>query len=278
MAKPGDRVFITGCEGFIGSYLAELLIDMGFDVHGTVYQDTGNIGHLEGTLNVYDCNILDKEKLQSIFENVRPAYVFHLAAQSLIPESWADPERTFKINVLGTVCLFESIRRARLDPVIEVACSSDEYEYIDDGGSPIQESGALCPSSPYGVSKLAEDMLSHVYWQAYGMKIIRVLPFSIIGPRKLSDACSDFAGGIAEIEAGKSAKLRVGNLDAVRDFVDVRDVVRAMWLIADKGVAGQAYNICSGNGRKLEDILARLTSLSSRHIDLVIDPKRMRSL
>ena len=271
-----NKCLITGCEGFIGSHLADFLLEMGFSVYGIVYQDTKNIDHLGGRLNVRKCNITDKETVWSILEEVRPDYVFHLAAQSLIPASWQDAEKTFNINVLGTIYLLDGIRKAGLDPVIEIACSSDEYGYTAANDSLIKESGELCPSSPYGVSKLAVDKLSYIYWQAYNMKIIRIRPFSVVGPRKVSDACSDFAKAIIEIEAGKRTSLSVGNLDAVRDFVDIKDAVKAMWLLAEKGTPGQVYNICSGKGYRIKDILDKLIALSAHHIKIRPDPSRMR--
>jgi len=271
-----NKCLITGCNGFIGSYLAELLVEMGFSVYGIVYQDTKNIEHLGDRLSIYNCNITDKKKVHAILAEVRPDFVFHMAAQSRIMFSWQNPEKTLKINVLGTIYLLEGIRKAGLDPVIEIACSSDEYRYHGARESFIKESSELYPSSPYGVSKLAEDMLSHIYWQAYGMKIIRIRPFSIVGPRKIYDACSDFAKCIAEIEVGKRVNLSVGNLDAVRDFVDIKDAVKAMWLLVEKGTPGQVYNICSGKGYRIRDILDKLIALSVHHIEVRRDPSRMR--
>jgi GDP-4-dehydro-6-deoxy-D-mannose reductase len=271
-----NRVLITGCEGFVGSYLAELLVGMGLNVYGMVYQDTRYLDHLGDRISLHHCDIANNEKVTAVLAEVKPHYVFHLAAQSLLTDSWHYPEQTFTINVLGTVYLLEGIRSMGLDPVIEIACSSDEYAYRQ-GESPIQESAEIGPSSPYGVSKLAADMLGHVYWQNYGMKVIRIRPFSIIGSRKVSDACSDFARGIVDIESGKKGRLNVGNLDTIRDFVDVRDAVNAMWLLAEQGNPGEVYNICSGRGVRMKDILSMLVSMSSAEIDIQPEPERMRA-
>ena len=274
--KLGNRVLITGCEGFIGSHVAEFLVGMGLSVYGTVFQNTGNIDHLGDKLNVRKCNVTDRESVRAIVEEVRPDYVFHLAAQSLILASWQDMEKTFNINVMGTIHLLDCIRAAGLDPVIEFACSSDEYDYADADGSLTKESDELCPSSPYGISKLAEDMLGLVCWQVFGTKVIRIRPFSVVGPRKVSDACSDFARDIAGIEAGKRANLSVGNLDAVRDFLDIEDAVKAMWLLAEKGAPGQVYNICSGKGSRIGDVLDKLIAISAHQVEVRPDPSRMR--
>lgn len=272
-----NKCLITGCGGFIGSHLAELLLEMGLKVYGMVHQDSGNIDHLKDRLTILKCDMLDKESVESAIGEANPDFVFHLAAQSLPRHSWLDPEKTFKVNILGTLYLLESIRKAAIDPIIEVACSSAEYEPSNEDKLPIKETNKLQPSSPYGVSKLAEDMLARFYWQTYGMKIIRIRPFFVIGSRKTSDVCSDFVSGIAEIEAGKGGTLSVGNLETIRDFMDVRDAVRAMWLVIEKGTPGEVYNICSGKGYKIKDILDKLISLSSQPIEVCLDPRLMRS-
>lgn len=271
-----NRVLITGCDGFVGSYLAELSIEMGFCVHGTVHNKIRNIQHLGDKIKVYNCNIENREEVRFILGDIKPNYIFHLAAQSLITESWHNAGKTFGINVLGTINLLECTRELGLDPLIEIICSSDEYGNSGTINSQLKESSALNPSNPYGVSKLAEDLISYCYWQAWGVKVIRIRPFSIIGPRKMFDACSDFARGIVEIERGKSEMLTVGNLDSVRDFVDIRDAVKAFWLLAKKGTAGQVYNLSSGTGYPLKDILGKIIALSPKHIEVQRDPKRLR--
>ena len=199
--------------------------------------------------------MLDKESVESTVAEANPDFVFHLAAQSLPRHSWLDPEETFKVNILGTLYLLES--------------NGDKL--------PIKETHKLQPSTPYGVSKLAEDMLARLYCQTYGMKIIRIRPFFVIGPRKTSDVCSDFVSGIAEIESGERHTLSVGNLETVRDFMDVRDTVRAMWLLIEKGAPGEVYNICTGKGHKIRDILEKLMSLSPQPIEVRPDPRLMRA-
>ncbi len=271
-----SKCLITGCGSFIGSHLAEFLLKMELDVYGTVHQNSGNIDHLKDKLNILRCDILDEERVESLIAEVNPDFIFHLAAQSLIGTSWQDPKRTLNVNILGTLYLLESIRKAAINPVINVACSSAEYGFSDKDEIPIKETKALHPSSPYGVSKVAQDMLSHLYWQAYGLRVVRFRPFYITGPRKTLDACSDFARGIAEIEVGQRATLSVGNLETVRDCVDVRDAVRAMWLLIQKGTPGEVYNICSGKGCKMKDILDKLVSLSRRPVEVHPDPNLMR--
>jgi len=275
MAK-SERCLITGCGGFIGSYLAELLLEKGLTVYGTAHRGTGNVAHLKNRLNVFTCDITDRSRLESVVAETTPDYIFHLAAQTLIIPSWQDPERTLKVNILGTLYLLESVRKAGIDPVIEITGSSAEYGSTPAEDIPIKEGQPLSPTTPYGVSKSAEDMLSYVYFKRYGMRIIRIRPFHIIGPKKTRDACSDFARGIAEIEAGRKDVLKVGNLSPVRDFVDVRDAVRAMWLLAEKGTPGEVYNVCSGKGYKIKDILDKLLSLSGNKVNVRAEPGAMR--
>ncbi len=270
------KCLITGCGGFIGSHLAELLLEKGLTVYGTAHRASGNIDHLKDRLTVFTCDILERSRLEAIVAETAPDYIFHLAAQTLIVPSWQDPEKTLTVNVLGTLYLLESVRKAGIDPVIQIAGSSAEYGQTAPEDTPIKEDHRLSPSSPYGVSKSAEDMLAHLYWRSYGMRIIRVRPFLVIGPRKTPDACSDFARGIAEIEAGQRDILKVGNLSPIRDFVDVRDAVRAMWLLMEKGTPGEVYNICSGEGRRIKDILDGLLSLSTKPVSVREDPGAWR--
>jgi GDP-4-dehydro-6-deoxy-D-mannose reductase len=276
MTVPSKKCLITGCGGFIGSHLAELLLEKRLTVYGTAHRGSENIAHLKDRLNIYTCDILDRSRLEAIVAETAPDYIFHLAAQTGVTTSWQDPEKTLKVNILGTLYLLESVRRAGIDPVIQIVGSSAEYGRTNPADVPIKEDCQLSPSSPYGVSKSAEDMLSRLYWRSYGLRIIRIRPFLIIGPRKTPDACSDFARGIAEIEAGRMDVLKVGNLSPVRDFVDVRDAVRAMWLLMEKGTPGEVYNVCSGKGRPIKEILDRLLSLSLKAVKVREDPGALR--
>lgn len=273
-----DRCLITGCGGFIGSHLAEFLLGKGLDVYGIVHRENDNIQHLRDRLNIIEGNILHKNKLAAIVREIKPHFVFHLASLTLVTPSWQNPEKTLKINILGTLYLLESIRRAGINPAVEVMGSSSEYGNVGRDEAPIKESSELHPSSPYGVSKVAEDMMAFLYWQACGLRTIRVRPFSVTGPRKSSDVCSDFARGIAEVEAGLRTSINVGNLEAVRDFVDIKDAVEAMWLLIEKGVPGEVYNICSQQGTKIKDILDKLVALSGHHIEIHGDPHLTRPI
>jgi len=270
------RCLITGVGGFLGSHLAEFLLAHGVAVYGTVHRDTKNIGHLMDRLVAMPCDILDKQRMRAIVAEVEPDVVVHLAAQTLPALSWRDAETTFQVNTSGTLSLLDAIREARGDPVVEVACSSAEYGFVSEDEIPIRETTQFRPASPYGVSKVAVDLLSRLYWQAHGMKVVRARLFFIIGPRKVDDVCSDFAKGVVAVENGQSDRLGVGNLAAVRDFVDVQDAVRALWLLAEKGLPGEAYNVCSGVGHTVQEVLELLVSMAAKPMLVEQDPQRVR--
>lgn len=273
MAK---RVLITGCEGFVGSHLADLLVGKGLQVCGMVYGDTGNLRHLRGKMAILECDLKESRAVKALIVKVKPDIVFHLAAQSFVTVSWENPEETLRTNVLGTFYLLDSIREAGIDSVIEIVGSSSVYGPRNEGEMPLSEERDYRPTSMYAVSKVSEDMLGHFYWKVYGMKIIRVRPFNMTGPRKTYDACSDFARGIVEIEKGFKKVLEVGRLDTVRDFTDGRDAVKALWLLSEKGEPGDVYNLCSGKATRMDDILTKLLSLSRKEIKYRVVQEKMR--
>ena len=272
-----SKCLITGSGGFIGSHLARYLLQKGLTVYGMVHRNSTRLEGLSGDFHISMCDILDKSGLVSILEDVKPDYVFHLAGQTFIPFSWQAPEQTFQVNVLGTLNLLEAIRNTNISPIIEVTGSSAEYGYTAANAAPLKETSELRPSSPYGVSKMAEDQLAYLYAQNYGLRLVRIRPFYVLGPGKTSYAPYDFARGIAESESGRRDSIRAGNLEAVRDPVDVQDAVRAIWLLAEKGRAGDVYNICSGRGTSIKEILDKLIALSRAPVKVETDPKLLRS-
>ncbi len=273
------KALITGCGGFIGSHLADFLVGKGLDVYGTVNDETKNIDHLEEKIKIIKCDISDRNAVEKMVSDIKPDYIFHLAAQSFVIVSWQDPEKTFSANILGTLYLLDAVRKARIDPIIEIACSSAEYGMTYKDEIPIKEVKIFRPSSPYAVSKIATDMISELYAKAYKMKILRVRFFNISGPRKLFDACSDFARGVAEVEKGIKPFVTVGNLDGIRDITDYRDAVDAMWLLTEKGTYGDVYNVCSGEGYKVRNLLNGLVAMSRKKIEVKEhDPEKLRPI
>jgi GDP-4-dehydro-6-deoxy-D-mannose reductase len=271
------KYLVTGASGFIGSHLTEFLLRQGLTVYGFDKKRGKFLSDLQGDFHFISCNILDRDQVVDSIASIRPDYVFHLAAQSLPKVSWEDPETTFQINVFGTLYLLDAIRGAGINPIIEIFCSSGEYAISKDG-KPITEDFPLEPYNPYALSKITQDYLSFLYWKAYQMQIVRVRPFFIIGPRKIGDVSSDFARGVVAIERGLAKKLKVGNLDMVRDFLDVQDAVAAIYLIANQGVPGEIYNICAGTGQRIREIVEGLQRLSKAVIETESDPSLLRRL
>ena len=270
------NILITGCEGFIGSYMAELMLEKGHSVYGTVFGSTENIDHLKGKINILKVDMSDKAQIEDAVKKSRPDIIFHLAAQSYVLPSWRDIEGTLNLNVLGTVHLFDAVRKTGINPVIVFASSSAGYGLTHEDEIPIKENKELRPSSPYAVSKISADMFCYIYWRAYDMKIVRARIFNTIGPRKKGNAISDFARMIVEVEKDQREKITVGNLEPVLDLTDVRDTTNALWTLAKSGAHGEAYNICSSKGRKIKDVLNMMISLSKKPINIEVDRKKFR--
>ncbi len=274
------NVLITGCGGFIGSHLADYLVKRGDTVYGTTFSFDGskNIDHLKDRINIIKCDMKNREDVERAVKESKPDFVFHMAAQSFVVPSWEDPEKTFQTNIFGTLYLFEALEKYSPEAVIGVACSSAEYGHIKEDEVPVGEDGKFRPSSPYAVSKIGQDMLSYLYWRAQNMKIIRIRFFNITGPRKILDMCSDFSKGIAEVEAGKKDKLTVGNLEGLRDITDVRDAVKGIVLLSQKGTHGDVYNVCSGKAIKVGDVLEKLLSMAKKEIKVESSPDLRRKI
>lgn len=275
------KTLITGVTGFAGSHLADLLLAKGFDVYATIRPSrskTDNIDHIMSKLTLFDADLLDSHSLSTVLSKVKPDYIFHLAAQAFVPSSWSSPATTMEANVTGTIHLFEAIRRAGIDPIVQIACSSEEYGLVHKNETPIKETNPLRPLSPYAVSKIAMDFLGYQYFKSYNIKIIRTRGFNHTGPRQADVyVCSTFAKQIARIEKGKNEPvIKVGNLESFRDFTDVRDMVKAYLLAVEKGEPGEVYNISSEETWKIKDVLNTLVSKAKVKIKIEQDPLRMR--
>ncbi len=278
--KSKTRALITGITGFAGSHLAELLLKENVEVYGVQRwrSKNDNIEHIKNQIQFHEADLLDAHSLYKVIEEVKPKYIFHLAAQSYVQSSWASPANTLEVNIIGSVHLFEAVRKSGLDVTIQIACSSEEYGKVMPDELPIKETNPLRPLSPYAVSKIAMDYLGYQYFESYGVKIIRTRGFNHTGPRRGDVfAESTFAKQIAEIEKGISKPVvYVGNLEAKRDFTDVRDMVRAYYLSVQKCQPGEVYNISSGNAWRIKDVLDMLLSMSLVKIKVVPDKDRMR--
>ena len=274
------KALITGVTGFAGSHLAELLLAEGHVVFGTrrLRSPLENISHLQGKITLVDSELTDQTSVTNLLADIKPGLIFHLAAQSFVKASWAYPGYTLFNNLGSQLCIFEAVRRLGLDARIQIAGSSEEYGAATEDELPLREDSPLRPLSPYGVSKVAQDMLAYQYFQSYGMKVVRTRAFNHTGPRRGEVfATSNFAKQIALIELGRQeAVIRVGNLDAQRDFSDVRDVVRAYYLSCTKGEPGEVYNICSGSSITIGNMLDILIGLARCKVGVETDPDRLR--
>jgi len=275
------RVLITGFTGFVGSHLADYLVARGdVEVFGVQRWRSRleNVEHLGDRVRRVECDMHDAGTVRRVLRDVRPDRVFHLAAQSYVPTSWLTPAETLSVNVLGQVNLFEAIRDLDLPARVHIAGSSEEYGLVLPHEVPIREESPLRPLSPYAVSKVAQDMLAYQYWKSYRLHVVRTRGFNHTGPRRGEVfVTSNFARQVAEIERGlREPVVWVGNLDSVRDFTDVRDMVRAYWLALERGEPGEVYNICSGRGYSVHQVLEILLALAHVKVEVREDPARMR--
>lgn len=274
------KALITGISGFAGSHLAEYLLSLNFEVFGTIKWRSRleNIEHILDKIKLFECDIRDASAVKYVLNECKPDYIFHLAAQSYVPFSWRAPSETLITNITGELNIFEGVRELKIDPFIHIAGSSEEYGLVYPDEIPIKETNPLRPLSPYAVSKIAQDLLGYQYYKSYGLKIIRTRAFNHTGPRRGEVfVSSNFARQIIEIEKKKREPvIYVGNLDAVRDFLDVRDVVRAYYLSLKKGTPGEVYNIASGKGIKIKELLNKMIEMTHLNLKVIPDPSRMR--
>jgi GDP-4-dehydro-6-deoxy-D-mannose reductase len=282
MSSPMKKVLITGITGFAGSYLAEHLLSVGnYNVSGTYLfeKSLSNVEKVKNKLNLIKADLSEEKSIFKIIEDVRPDVIFHLAALTSPANSFKNPTETLNNNISLQVNLLEAVRKfSLLNTKILITSSADVYGRVAKENLPIDEETPLIPTNPYSVSKIAQDFLGLSYFLAYKLKIIRVRPFNHVGPRQSPNfVVSAFAKQIAEIEKNKQEPiLSVGNLEAKRDFTDVRDMVKAYVLAIEKGVGGEVYNIGSGVSYKIADILNKLVSLSSSKIEIRMDKARLR--
>lgn len=276
------RVFITGITGMVGSHLAEYILEHhpGVEVHGLVRwrSPLDNIRGIQEKVALHQADIRDLNSLVVVMRRVRPDWIFHLAAQSYVTVSFVTPADTLQTNVVGTVNLLDAIRIVELDAKIHICSSSEVYGQVEENEVPIRETNTFRPASPYAVSKVGEDMVALQYFLSYGLKCVRTRMFTHTGPRRGNFfAESSFAKQIAENEAQLSdGPVRVGNLDSIRTVADVRDAVRAYWLLMEKCPAGEVYNIGGRETMSVGDILERLKAMAKCKIRHVVDPALLR--
>jgi len=271
------RVLITGGSGFIGRYLLETASERGHDVVATFLGPGELAGVAAAPPNVRwePLDLRQRAAVDRVVESTRPEAVFHLGAQAYASKAWASPADTFETNVLGTIYLYEALRRHPPREGVFLASSAAAYGVVD--RLPTPEETQLRPVNPYGVSKACQDMLSLQYALNFDLRIVRGRLFITTGPGKTGDALNDFALRVAQLErAGRPGKLRVGNLDVRRDISDVRDVVRAIWTVFERGRPREAVNIGAGESFSVRGIAESLIRRARVSVSLEDDPSLHR--
>lgn len=291
-----DNILITGSNGFIGSHLIDFLIDTEFLIYGLdrpyssfrkvmhYFDRTENIKNIKqkflgkrikiqtnrDNLFFLECDVKNASLIDKIILELAPKYIFHFGAQPYIIPSWEDPVETIETNVIGTINIFESIKRHKIDSRVILACTAAEFGTTANIGRPLKETDALKALHPYGISKIAAELLSRQYYINFGIESINLRFFNLTGTRRTGDASSDFIRKIAQIDLGlKDPLLEVGNLRPYRDLLDIRDAVNGIWLAATKGSPGETYHICSSKKIQIKEILDISLSFSQKKIEVV---------
>ncbi|MFW9867521.1 MAG: GDP-mannose 4,6-dehydratase [Candidatus Thorarchaeota archaeon] len=291
-----EKILITGANGFIGSHLIDFCLKEGFQVYGLdrKNQTYRNLSHYTDKLAfskedkqvfldkfikiptnnknliLLECDIKNAFLLEKIIVAIKPAYIFHFAAQPYIIPSWENPVDTIETNVVGTVNVFESIKKNRLKTKVILACTSTEYGTSAETNKPLTEDTRLLPVHPYGISKVAAELLARQYYLNFDIECVNLRFFNQTGIRRVNDAPSDFIRKLVQIELDLVEPIiEVGNLNSYRDFTDIRDSTKAIWLAANKGKPGETYNICSNRKIQIRSILNIILSYSKKKIEIV---------
>ncbi len=281
------KVLITGMGGFVGSHLAEYILKEfpGVQVLGLTrwWEPIENIGHILNKIKLCYGDLVDMPSLETILNTERPDVIFHLAAQSYVDFSFLAPITTLDANVIGTANLLEAVKKLKIeqgyDPIVHICSPSEVYGPAKENEVPIKEDNLFRPPSPYAVSKVGEDMLGFQYWISWGIKTIRTRMFTHTGPRRGEVFVeSNFAKQIAMIEKGlQEPVVKVGNLNSIRTFLDVKDAVKAYWILVNQCPPGEVYVIGGKETMTVGEMLNKLLNLSTvKDIKVKVDPARLR--
>jgi GDP-4-dehydro-6-deoxy-D-mannose reductase len=274
------KALITGIGGFVGNHLTRHLIYNGHEVAGLDYPGVEIADDLKDhpKLKIYPGDLREDKVIGEVIGDSKPEVIFHLAAQSSVKISFENPKETFSVNLFGTLNLLETISRLDYQIKTLIISSSEVYGRLEPEECPVDEDHPLKPINPYAVSKAAVDLLAYQYFKAYKLPVYVARAFSHSGPgQKTVGVLSDWAFQIAKIELDLSPPvIKVGNLDVQRDYTDVRDVIRGYMALIEKGEPGRPYNVCSGTGYKLSDLLEKYKSMAKKKIEVSKDQSRMR--
>lgn len=262
------KALITGSNGFIGTHLGAELEAKGYEViRCDLAEGVGNVA----------MDILNQELIQNVLEEYKPEVIINMAGQANVGLSWTKPQLTVQLNTIGLINILEAVRSVNPKIRIIAVGSSDEYGSLEKQGVNVTEDIPVKPITPYAISKQAQELFAQLYVRSYDMDICMIRLFNLGGPGQTKGyMISDFSSGIAEVEAGKREYMSVGNLESARDFTHVKDACRAVRLIAEKGHAGEVYNISSGTTHKAQEVLDKLISMARIPVEVKQDPARMR--
>jgi GDP-4-dehydro-6-deoxy-D-mannose reductase len=291
------NILITGANGFIGSNLIDFIIKKKFliyalDLPGISFQNlaqyinrdkrTSEINKLKifgddiqiatnvKNLLLIECDLKNKTLLEEIIRSVKPKYIFHFGAQPYVNPSWKDPVNTIETNVIGTLNVFEPVKYYDIKSKILITCTSAEFGSTAKIGRPLKESDPLMAIHPYGISKIAAELLARQYYINFGIHSVILRFFNQTGPRKPIGAAVDFAKKVAEIDLGlRDPVIEVGNLDSYRDFTGIKDTIQAIWLASKKGKPGETYQVCSGRKIQIRELLNIALSFSNKKIKII---------
>ena len=300
-----QRILITGSNGFLGSHLIDWCINREFEIYALdkpsasfknlidytdgkenfskkdksrILGEKIKINTNKANLNFIECDLKNAELLEKIIKGLKPSLIFHFGAQPYIRPSWEDPINTFEINVLSTIHLFETIKKHNIKSKVILACSATEFGTTSNIGRPLQESDPLLAIHPYGISKIAAELLARQYFINFRIEIINLRFFNLTGIRRINDAPSDFIRKVAEIDLGLSEPvIHVGNLSPFRDYLDIKDAIPAIWLAAMKGIPGETYHVCSGRKIQIRELLNIVLSFTNKNIKIIEkSPEKLR--
>jgi GDP-4-dehydro-6-deoxy-D-mannose reductase len=276
------RALITGLAGFAGSHLTDFLLEKKIEVGGVIYHSAHGktLGDKLAKIKIFAGDLENPKFVNRVIREYRPDHIYHLAAQSSAAISFANPEATLMGNIRSQLNLLEAVRNYYQNPKILVVGSAEEYGLVEKKDLPIAEDTPLRPIQPYAVSKIAQDYLGLQYFLTYKLQIVRVRPFNFIGSRQRTDfVVADFCNQVARIVKGKQDPVvRVGNIDAKRDFTDVRDMAHAYYLALERGESGEVYNLGSGKSYSVQWVLEKIIEYSEQEISIAIEDKRLRPL
>lgn len=269
------KSLITGAAGFMGPFLRDHCLEAGSSVLGLDICEP----RAPWTSDSFEhCDVRDFDHFHKLISQFRPDRIFHLAAQSYPTVSLEKPRETVESNLCGTINLYESLRSSGMKPMVVVACSSAEYGPVEAQNIPVKETHPLHPLHPYGVSKVGQDLIASQYFINYAIPTVRIRIFNTTGPGKLGDVCSDLTKRAVELELGiKQRFLKVGNVTTRRAIGDVRDLIRALWISAERCELGEVYNVGAEYVYSVQEIIEAIRAQASVRFEIQQDPGLMRT-